>query len=64
MIFKRLRKSTKEEEEQFGKMLDDQKVGWKDQLAMMVSAYMVLVIPSLLVLIGMSVFMLWVFGLL
>ena len=64
MIFKRLKKSTPEEEEQFGKMLEEQKVGWKDRLAMMLSAYVVIVIPCLLVLIGMSVLMLWVFGLL
>lgn len=64
MIFKRLRKSTPEEEEQFGKMLEEEKVGWKDKFAMMLSAYVVIVIPCLLVLIGMSVFMLWVFGLL
>ena len=64
MIFKRLRESTPEEEEQFGKMLEEEKVGWKDKFAMMLSAYVVIVIPCLLVLIGMSVFMLWVFGLL
>ena len=64
MIFKRLRKSTPEEEEQFGKMLEEEKVGWKDKFAMMLSAYVVIVIPCLLVLIGMSVFMLWVIGLL
>lgn len=64
MILKRLKKSTPEEEEQFGKMLEEQKVGWKDKFAMMFSAYVVIVIPCLLVLIGMCVLMLWVFGLL
>lgn len=64
MIFKRLKKSTPEEDEQFGRMLDEQKVGWKDKFAMMVSAYVVIVVPCLLILIGMSVLMLWVFGLL
>lgn len=64
MIFKRLRKSTPEEEEQFGRMLEEEKVGWKDKFAMLVSAFFVIIIPCLLVLIGMSVFMLWIFGLL
>jgi len=64
MIFKRLRKSTPEEEEQFARMLEEEKVGWKDKLAMLFSAYVVIMLPCLLVLIGMSVFMLWVFGLL
>ena len=64
MIFKRLRKSTPEEEEQFGRMMEEQNVGWKDRFAMMISAYVVIVIPCLLVLIGMCVLMLWLFGLL
>ena len=64
MIFKRLKKSTPEEEEQFGQMLEQEKVGWKDRLAMMLSAYVVIVIPCILVLIGLSVFTLWLFGLL
>ena len=64
MIFKRLRKSTPEEDERFGKMLEEEKVGWKDRFAMMLSAYVVIVIPCLLVLIGISLFMLWLFGLL
>ena len=64
MIFKRLRKSTPEEEEQFGQMLEQEKVGWKDRLAMMLSAYVVIVIPCILVHIGLSVFTLWLFGLL
>ena len=64
MNFKRLKKSTPEEEEQFGQMLEEQKVGWKDKFAMIVSAFVVIVLPCLLILIGMSVLMLWVFGLL
>lgn len=64
MIFKRLKKSTPEEEKEFSNMMEEEKVGWKDRLAMMLSAYVVIVIPCLLILIFMCVFMLWVFGLL
>ena len=64
MIFKRLKKSTPEEEEQFGRMMEEEKVGWKDKFAMIISAFAVIVLPSLLILIGMSTLMLWVFGLL
>ena len=39
MIFKRLKKSTKEEEEQFSMMLEEEKVGWKDKLAMLIAAF-------------------------
>lgn len=63
MIFKRLKKSTPEQEEAFAQMLEQEKVGWKDRLAMMLSAYVVIVIPCLLVLIGICLFMLWIFGL-
>ncbi len=52
MIWKRLRKATKEEEIQFGKMLEEEKVGCKDQFAMLVSAFFVIFLPAVLVLLG------------
>ena len=61
---KHLKKSTPEQEAQFGRMLEEEHVGWKDKLAMVLSAYLVIVTPILLVLIGMCVFALWIFGLL
>lgn len=64
MIFKRLKKSTPEQEKQFEDMMVEEKVSWKDRLAMMLSAYVVIVIPCLLVLIGLSALTLWLFGLL
>lgn len=64
MIFKRLKKSTPEQEKQFEDMMIQEKVSWKDRLAMMLSAYVVIVIPCLLVLIGLSVLTLWLFGVL
>ena len=45
-------------------MMEEEKVGWKDRLAMMLSAYVVIVIPCLLILIFLCVFMLWIMGLL
>ena len=59
MIFGRLKKSTPEQEEQFGKMMEEEKVGWKDKLAMLISAYLVIMIPVilfLLVFIGLALF--------
>lgn len=64
MIFKRLKKSTQEQEKQFEEMMVEEKVSWKDRLAMMLSAYVVIVIPCLLVLIGLSALTLWLFGIL
>lgn len=42
----------------------EEKVSWKDRLAMMLSAYVMIVIPCLLVLIGLSALTLWLFGIL
>ena len=59
MIFGRLKKSTPEQEEEFGRMFEEEKVGWKDKLAMLISAYLVIMIPVmlfLLVFIGLAMF--------
>ena len=64
MFRKRLKKSTREQEEQFGRMFEEEHVGWKDKLAMLISAYLVIVTPILLILIGMCMVALWIFGLL
>ena len=59
MIFGRLKKSTPEQEEEFGRMFEEEKVGWKDKLAMLISAYLVIMLPIiifLLVFIGISLF--------
>ena len=64
MIFKRLKKSTPEQEEEFGAMMEEEKVGWKDKLAMIISAYMVIVLPCLLILIAFCAIMVLILGLL
>ena len=64
MFRKRLKKSTREQEVQFGRMFEEEHVGWKDKLAMLISAYLVIVTPILLILIGMCMVALWIFGLL
>lgn len=59
MIFGRLKKSTPEQEEEFGRMFEAEKVGWKDKLAMLISAYLVIMVPImlfLLVFIGIALF--------
>jgi hypothetical protein len=62
MIFKRLRKSTKEEERKFREDLAKENIGFKDTFAMLVSAFFVLVIPSILVLVGLLLLVLFMFG--
>ena len=64
MIWKRIRKSSQEEEEKFQKELQEAGVSFREKLVMTLTAYVVIVLPCLLILIGLSVFMLWIMGLL
>ena len=63
MIFKRLKKSTKEEEAQFSQMLEEENVGWKDKLAMLIAAFFTIMLPCVAVLLGFAAFIMWIIGL-
>ncbi len=63
MIWRRLRKATKEEEIAFGKMMEEEKVGCKDQFAMLFSAFFVIFLPAVLVLLGFGGLILWLMSL-
>ena len=63
MIFKRLKKSTKEEEAQFSQMLEEEQVGWKDKLAMLIAAFFTIMLPCVAVLLGFAALILWIVGL-
>ena len=63
MIFKRLKKSTKEEEAQFSQMLEEEQVGWKDKLAMLIAAFFTIMLPCVAVLLGFAALILWILGL-
>ncbi|MBR5021250.1 MAG: hypothetical protein IKY17_06435 [Oscillospiraceae bacterium] len=63
MIFKRLKKSTKEEEAQFSQMLEEEQVGWKDKLAMLIAAFFTIMLPCVAVLLGFAAVILWILGL-
>ena len=62
MIFKRLKKSTKEEEAQFSRMLEEEQVGWKDKLAMLIAAFFTIMLPCIAVLVAFAALMLWLVG--
>lgn len=64
MIFKRLNKSTKEEEEQFGQMLEEEKVGCADKFAMLVAAFFTIMLPCIGVLLAFVALIMWLVGLL
>ena len=63
MIFKRLKKSTKEEEAQFTQMLEEEQVGWKDKLAMLIAAFFTIMLPCVAVLLGFGALIMWIIGL-
>ena len=64
MIFKRLKKSTKEEEEQFSLMMEEEQVGWKDKFAMLIAAFFTIMLPCIAVLLGFAALIMWIVGLL
>ena len=62
MIFKRLKKSTKEEEQKFSDMFEEEQVGWKDKLAMLIAAFFTLMLPAIAVLLGFAGLIMWIIG--
>lgn len=44
--------------------MSDDNVSFADRLIMIVTAFVILVIPSALILIGLSLLVMWIFGLL
>ena len=63
MIFKRLKKSTKEEEESFSLMMEEEQVGWKDKLAMLIAAFFTIMLPCVAVLLAFGGLIMWILSL-
>ncbi len=63
MIFKRLKKSTKAEEEQFGRMFEEEHVGSEDKLAMLIAAFFTIMVPCAAALLAFAGLILWILGL-
>ena len=64
MIFKRLKKSTKEDEEKFSLMMEEEQVGWKDKLAMLIAAFFTIMLPCVAVLLAFGGLIMWILSLL
>lgn len=62
MIWKRIKKSSGEQEEKFKEMMAEEKVSFKEKLAMVLSGYLVILLPCLLILALFGFLMLWIFG--
>ena len=61
-FLKRLKKSTPEEDQAFRERMQEEKVGFKDALAMVFSAFLTLVLPCLLILIVLCGICMLIFG--
>lgn len=57
-----IKRSTKEQEEEFSKRMKEANVGFKDVFAMIVAAFFTIVLPCLLILCGLAALALWAFG--
>ena len=64
MIWKRLKKSSPENESDFKERMSDDRLSVQDKVIMILTSFVVIVLPCALILIGMSLLMLWIFGLL
>ncbi len=62
MIWKRLKKASAEDEENFGRMMEEEKVGCKGAFAMVLSAFFIIILPCIAVLLGFSSLMFWLLG--
>ena len=60
--WKNLKKSTPEQEEAFENMLQEEKVTFKDRFAMVMAAYLTILLPCTLVLIALGLLLIWIFG--
>ena len=59
---KRLKKASEDDEARFVQAMEDNNVGFKDKIAMVISAFLVIVLPCLLILLGISGIALWLFS--
>lgn len=58
------KKLTPEQKEDFINRLEENDVRWRDRFAMILSSLLVIVLPCALILIGISLLTMWLFGLL
>lgn len=62
MIWRRLKKNTEEQDQDFSDRMKELKGSPKDMIAMIVSAFVVIVLPCLLVLLAFAFLIMLLFG--
>lgn len=60
--WKKLKKSTPETEKEFSDRMEEAGVTWKDKFAMIIAAFITLFLPATLILVGLVLFAMWIFG--
>ena len=63
-IWKRIKKSTPEQEAEFKERMSNENVPLTDKLVMILTAFVIIVIPSALFLTGLCLLVMWILGLL
>lgn len=61
---KKLKKITPEQEREFRENIQKENITFKDKIAMILSAYLVIVLPCLIVLVLLSLLVMFLFGIL
>ncbi len=61
-LFKKLKKSTPEDEYQFRNMMREENVPLTDKVVMIATGFAIVIIPCALILVGMSALVMWIFG--
>ena len=64
MIWRRLKKSTPEEDRELDQKMDEVRMSPKDVIAIMASAFVMIILPCLAVLLGLACVAMFLFGLL
>lgn len=59
---KKLNKVTPEQEEEFRKRMEEANLSKKDKLAIVLSAFLTILLPCALILVGFGFLILWIFG--
>ena len=62
MIWRRLKKADPKAEKEFQENLEKENVGIKDFIALLSSAFFILILPCILILGGLGFLLLWLFG--
>lgn len=62
MIWGRLKKSTPAQEEEFKERMSSEEVTWKDKIAMVLSAYVAILLPCIVIIALFALLILWIFG--